>query len=114
MPALATSLTEYSDESNSRTYTVSGHTVAKPKLVLQKRKVGTPGAASSVDDLQVIFGAADASGAILPGRIAFTISVRRPVEAVSADTAAALAVVRDIVASDEFAAMVNTQNYIKA
>lgn len=114
MPTLATTLTEYSDEANSRIYTVSGHTVAKPKLVLQKRKVGTPGGASSVDDIQVVFGAADANGVILPGRVAFAVSVRRPVEAAAADTDAALAVFRDIVASDEFAAMVNTQNYLKA
>lgn len=114
MPALATALTEYSDEMNSRTYTVSGHSVAKPRLVIQKRKVGVPKASSSTDDIQVVFGTVDASGAILPGRIAFTVGVRRPVEAISADISAALVVFRDIVASDEFAAMVSTQNYLKA
>lgn len=114
MPVMATTLTEYSDEANSRTYTATGHTVAKPKLVLQKRKIGAPGAASSVDTVQVVFGAADAAGAILPGRVAFEVTVRRPVEAASADVSAALAVFKDIVGSDEFTATVNTQNYIKA
>lgn len=114
MPALAIPLVEYSDESNSRTYTTTGHTVAKPRMVLQKRKIGSPGGASSVDNIQVVYGASDAVGAVLPSRIAFEVVIRRPVEAIAADTDAALATFRGIVGSDEFAAVVTTQNYIKA
>lgn len=113
MPAMATVLTEYSDEANSRTYTVTGHTVAKPKLVIQKRKVGAVGGSSGQDTISVTYGAVDSLGAALSGRVAFDITIRRPVEAVSADVNAALAVFRDVVASDEFTAVVNTQNYLK-
>lgn len=113
MPAMATVLTEYSDESNFRTYTVPGHTVAKPRLLLQKRKIGSPGGASSYDNIQVVYGTVDAAGALLSGRVAFEVSIRRPVEGIAADVTAALATFRDIVASDEFANVVTTQNYLK-
>lgn len=114
MPTMATTLTEYSDEANSRTYTVPGHSIAKPKLLLQKRQVGAAGGKSSQDTISVVFGTANAAGAILPNRIAFEIVVRRPVEALAADVTAALALFKEVVASDEFTAVVNTQNYLKA
>lgn len=113
MPVMATNVTEYSDELNSRTYTITGHTVAKPKLLLQKRKVGSIGGASCTDTIDVVFGTQDAAGTILPGRITFGITIRRPVEAIAADVTAALAVLKDVVGSDEFANVVNTQNYLK-
>lgn len=113
MSAMTTVMTEYSDETNQRTYAVSGHTVAKPKLLIQKRKIGNVGGASSTDTVSIVFGAQDSAGIYLPGRIAFDVTVRRPVEAVAADVSAALLVLKDVVQSDEFANMVNTQNYLK-
>lgn len=113
MSAMTTQVVVYSDESNSRTYTISGHTVVKPRLLIQKRKIGAVGGASGVDNISVVYGAVDSTGAALPGRVAFEVTVRRPVEAVSADVTAALTAFKDVVASDEFANMVNTQNYLK-
>lgn len=113
MPALAATLVQYSDEQNARTYTTTGHTVAKPKLVIQKRKVGTVGGASGSDTINVVYGTTDPLGAVMPGRVVFEANIRRPVEADATDLSAALALIRDIVASDEFAAVVTTQNYLK-
>lgn len=113
MPAMATVVTEFSDSANSRTYTVSGHTVAKPKLVLQKRKVGEIDGASSSDTVSIVYGTQDAAGAYLPARVVMEVTVRRPVDGIAADVTAALAVLRDIVASDEFTAVTTSQNYLK-
>lgn len=113
MPTLAATLVEYSDEQNSRTFTTTGHSVSKPRLVIQKRKVGAVGGASGQDTISCVYGTVDPLGVSLPGRVVFEVTVRRPVEAASADLSAALALFRDIVASDEFTTTVNTQNYLK-
>lgn len=113
MPVMATVVTEYSNAENARTYSISGHTVAKPKLLLQKRKIGVVGGASSTDTVEILFGTQDANGTTLPGRISFFLTCRRPVEAIAADVTAAVSVLKDVVGSDEFANMINTQNYLK-
>lgn len=113
MAALAATLVEYSDESNSRTYTTTGHTVLKPKLVIQKRKVGAVGGGSSSDTISVVYGTEDSLGATLASRVVFELVVRRPVEGIAADQTAALALFRDVVQSDEFATTVTSQNYLK-
>jgi hypothetical protein len=61
----------------------------------------------------VVYGTTDAEGSPLQSKVAFSASVRYPVNGDSTDVTAALAVFRDLVASDEFTAMVNTQAYIK-
>lgn len=113
MPAMATVLTEFSDAGNSRTSTLAGHTALKPRIVIQKRKVAVDDASSPEDHISVVYGTVDAAGAILPGKIAFEVSLRRPVLGLAADVTAALAVFRDIVASDEFTAVTTTQNWLK-
>lgn len=113
MPAMSTPLTEYSDNGNSRTFSTTGHTALKPKLVIQKRKIASNAQASAEDHISVVYGTADAEGAILTSKVAFDVSVRRPILGDAADVTAALAVLRDIVASDEFGATVTTQNWLK-
>lgn len=113
MAAMATAVTEFADNGNSRTYTRTGHTALNPRLVIQKRKVASSPQGSAEDTIDVISGTVDAEGIILPGRIAFSITVRRPVLGLAADVTAALAVIRDIVASDEFTTTVTTQNFLK-
>lgn len=113
MPAMATVLTEFSDSGNSRTSTLAGHTALKPRIVIQKRKVAVSDQSSPEDHIQVVYGTVDAAGLILPGKIAFELSLRRPVLGLAADVTAALAVFRDIVASDEFTAVTTTQNWLK-
>lgn len=109
MAAMTTALTLFASSGNSVTYTYAGHTVSKPKLVLQKRRVPSGAQVVLEDSIQVLNGTEDASGDILEQKISFTATVRRHKDAIAADITAALATFRDIVAGDEFGNTVNTQ-----
>jgi hypothetical protein len=109
MAAMTTALTPFSEQGNNRTYTYTGHTVQDPRLVLQKRTVPTGNKVVAEDVITVLSGTEDADSVPLPERVTFAVTVRRPVTGASADVTAALAVFRDIVAGDEFANTVDTQ-----
>lgn len=113
MAALATSLTEFSDMGNSRTFSVTGHTALKPKLVIQKRKVPTGVSGVAENDIRVVYGTTDTANVPLPQKVQLSITTRVPVNGTSSDATAALAVIRDIVASDEFGATFLSQNWLK-
>jgi len=113
MAAMTTALTEFSDNGNSRTYTYTGHTAQDPRLVIQKRKVPSGNQTVIEDTITVLSGTEDASGNPLSSRVTFQAVVRRPIDGVSADVTAALAIFRDIVAGDEFGNTVSTQEYLK-
>jgi len=113
MAAMTTALTEYSDKENSRTYTYTGHSVNKPKKVLQRRKEPTGNQEMIEDVITVYNGTEDANGAYLDARATFTVTVRRPKDGIAADVAAALAVFRDIIAGDEFTAVTTGSSYLK-
>jgi hypothetical protein len=113
MAAMSTALTEFRDLGDSRTYTYTGHTAAEPRLVIQRRKVATSASAVIEDTLQVLSSTEDAAGELLGSKVTFEAVVRRPVNGISGDVTAALAIFRDIVASDEFTAMVNTQKWVE-
>lgn len=113
MASIATSMVEFSDKENNRTWMVTGHTVAKPRLVTQKRKIALTATASQQSLISVVYGTVDAVGTPLSGRVVFDVNVRAPVNAAPADVAAALVVFRDLVASDEFTATVSSQGYLK-
>lgn len=112
MAAMATALTEFNDTVNSRTYTTSGHTTSKPKLVLQKRRVPSGNQVVSEDVISVIHGTEDSNGDSLDQKIVMSVTVRKPINAIAADISAALVILRDVVAGDEFANTVNTQEYL--
>lgn len=112
MASFITSITEFSDSDNRRTYQVSGHTVVKPKLVIQKRKVPASPSAIAESDLTVVYGTVDATGLPLASKVAIGANVRYPANAASADITAALVAFRDFVASDQFTNLVNSQGYI--
>lgn len=113
MASFTLGMTEFSDENNRRTFMVTGHTVQKPKLVIQKRSVPKTPNSVGESQLMVVYGTDDASGAALASKVNFTASVRYPADGTAADVTAALAAFRDLVASDEFTSMVNTQAYMK-
>lgn len=112
MSSFTTTIEEFSDSENRRTYAVSGHTVQKPRLLIQKRKVPASTSANAESELQVVYGTLDAAGEVLPAKIVFSANVRYPANGTSTDVSAALAVFRDFVASDEFTNMVNSQTYV--
>lgn len=110
MAALATSLTGFSELGNTRTYVVtSAHTALKPALVIQRRKVPSGNQVVAEDNINVVYATQDADGAPLPQKVQMSVNIRRPMTGNADDVAAALVVFRDIVASDEFTAVVNGQ-----
>lgn len=114
MAAMTTTLTEFSDKENSRTYVVdgAGHTVSKPRYVLQRRRV--PGAGQEIieDEISVLYGTEDSNGDLLPANVLLSAKVRRPKSGIASDLTAALAVFRDIVAGDEFTAVTTGSLYL--
>lgn len=112
MAAMTTALTEFADNGNSRTYTTAGHTVSKPKLVIQKRRVpaGTQVVAESV--FSIIHGTEDANGDNLDQKVTFEAKVRYPLDSIAADLSAAELIFRDLVAGDEFASSIRSQNWV--
>jgi hypothetical protein len=113
MAAMSTALTEFSDKENSRTYFYTGHTVTKPKLLLQRRKVPTGKEVVAEDVITVLSGTEDSNGEYLEPRVTFSVTLRRPKNGIAGDVTAALAVFRDVVAGDEFGLVATTQQYLK-
>lgn len=113
MAAMSTALTEFRDNGDSRTYFYTGHTAAEPRLVIQRRKVAAGSTSVIEDTFQVVSSTEDAAGELLSSKVTFEAKVRRPVNGIAADVTAALAIFRDIVASDEFTANVNTQAWFE-
>lgn len=113
MASFTTTISEFSDQENRRTYSVSGHTVQKPTLVIQKRKVPANSEGVATSNLQVVYGTTDSDSVPLSSKVVFSADVRYPANGTSTDVDAALVVFRDFVASDEFTALVNAQTYVQ-
>jgi len=112
MAAMTTALTEFSDNGDSRTYSLVDHTTLKPRLVIQKRKVPAGNSTVAENHVEVLYSTDDSGGDVLPQKIGFKVSTRFPITGTQADIDAALAVLRDIIAGDEFGNTVNTQEYL--
>lgn len=112
MAGMATALTEFSDNGNSRTFTTPGHTSVKPKLVIQKRKIPANADGVAETSFIVIHATVDADGNVLSAKESFEVIHRSPVKGDSDDRDAVLAIGRDIVASDEWTNAVTTQEFV--
>lgn len=113
MAAMTTALTEFSDKENSRSYIIeAGHTVQKPQMVLQRRRVPSTNQITVEDVVTVLYGTEDSAGDYLDGRVKFTVTVTRPKTGIAADVTAALATFRDIIAGDEFTAVTTKSKYL--
>lgn len=112
MAAMVTVLTEFSDKENQRVYTQAAHTVQKPMFVIQRRRVPSGKQTVQEDVITVLSATEDSDGVVLPQRVSFAITVRRPISGDATDVTAMLAVVRDIVAGDEFTNTVNTSEWL--
>jgi hypothetical protein len=113
MGAMTTSLTQFNDSLNQRTWIYTGHAAMDPRLVIQKRKVPTVETGVLENSTRVVVGTQDALGANLASKVSFEVIVRYPANGTYADVTAALTTFRDIVASDEFTTSVQTQQYLK-
>jgi hypothetical protein len=112
MAVMTTVLTEFGGQGNTREYTVPTHTVQSTRKVLQRRKVPSQGKVVAEDTVTVYFSTVDTSGARLQETIRISASVVRPINGSATDVAAALTLFREVVASDEFANVVNTQEFL--
>ena len=113
MAGMTTTLTKFAQNGDSITYTCPGHTASDPRLVLQKRRVPTGNKVMAESTVTVLYGTQDIAGANIAQRVGFSANAAYPITGVAADVTAALATFRDIVNSDEFAAMVTSQNPLK-
>lgn len=112
MAVMTTVLTEFSNNGNSRTSTLSGHTAAKPKIVIEKRRVPDSNQAMIEFSVKAVYATEDADSLVLQQKVAFEATVRYPVLGQSSDVTALLAVFRDIIAGDEFANSVTTTEWL--
>lgn len=113
MAEMTTTLVKFSSQGNSTTFTAPGHTVQKPRLILQKRKIpGTNPNAVAETSNRVIYGAEDGAAVVMGPRITFECVSRVPVSASASDISAAKAVFRDFVASAAFDRAVDGQLFI--
>lgn len=112
MAAMTTALTEFSNNGNSRTTTLSAHTACVPRIVIEKRKIPANVDGNATYEFKVVYGTEDAAGENLTSKIAFSGKVNYPLLGKEADITAALAVFRDIIAGDEFANSVSTQEWL--
>lgn len=112
MAVMTTALTEFSDNGNSRTYTLAGHTALQPQLVIQKRRVPSGNQVVAEDVITVLKGTVDSAGEPISQKVSFEVKVRRPINGLQADVDALLAIFRDIVAGDEFSNSVDTQEFL--
>lgn len=112
MTVMTTALTEFADNGNSRTYVYTGHTSSEPRLVIQRRKVAAGSTSVIEDTVSVVSSTEDAAGDLLTSKVSFEAKIRRPVNGITGDVTAALAIFRDIIAGDEFANTVSTQEWL--
>lgn len=113
MAAMSTSLTEFATLGDSRTYTTTGHSASRPKLVIQKRKVPVGNQTVAETSVAVIHATEDADGALLPSKVSVTYTIRYPVDSGDTALANALTIAKDLVASDEMAATALSLNFLK-
>lgn len=113
MAAMTTALTEFSDSGDSRTYTLSGHTASSPKLVIQKRRVPAGNQTVAEVTVEALAATVDSNSVLVPQKIGMKASIRYPINGTYADVSSLLATFRDIVAGDEFAAAISSQNWLK-
>jgi len=112
MAAMTTVLTEFSNNGNSRTSTLNGHTAAMPKLVIEKRKVPEGNQTMIEYSAKVIVATVDENGIVLSQKVAFEANGRYPMAGQASDVSTALAFFKDIVNGDEFANSVSTQEWL--
>jgi hypothetical protein len=112
MAGMTTVLTEFANNGNSRTSTLSGHTALQPKLVIEKRRVPDQNQTMAEFSFKVVEATTDADGVVLSNKVSIEGIARYPLLGESTDIDAALAVFRDIVAGDEFANSISTQEFL--
>jgi len=112
MAAMTTVLTEFSQSGNSRTSTLTGHTAGEPYLVIEKRRVPDGNQTMAEYSFKIVKATTDANSLVLANKVSFEVVARYPINGDFADATAALAILTDITAGDEFANSVETQEWL--
>lgn len=112
MTAMVTTLTEFADTGDTRTFTAPKHSVLQSFTVVQKRKVASTPQEAATDSIRVVRGAFDASHNALAVKTSFEVVVRRSPIVNATDLSEVLALFREIIASDEFNTVVNGQLWL--
>jgi hypothetical protein len=112
MAGMTTVLTEFSTVENSRTSTLSGHTAALPKIVIEKRRVPTGNQVMAEFSTKVVYATQDANSETLQEKVSHEVITRYPINGTYTDVTGALAIIRDILAGDEYANSVETQEFL--
>lgn len=113
MAAMSTALTEFATNGDSKTWTTSGHTASLPKLVIQKRRVPAGNQTVAETVISVVQAGVDSGSAVLPSKVSMSVTIRYPVAITGTTVADVKTILRDIVAGDEFAASITSQNFLK-
>lgn len=111
MAARTAVLTDFSNSGNQRTTTLAAHTALKPAIVIETRKVPVGNQTVYEQSVKIVFGTVDSASASIPERISISAVLRMPLYGATADRDAILVAFRDIVASDEFANSIATQEW---
>lgn len=98
---------------NQRVYALPNHTALAQEVIFQRSKAASGPSGVAEDSLSFVKQTTDGDGNTLSSKDVFTVTCRRPVNGQTADINALLAYFRDVVASDEFTAMVNSQYPLK-
>jgi hypothetical protein len=112
MAAQSTALNSYSENGNSRTSYTTGHTMTKPKLVIEKRKIPTTLDGVAEYSFSVVHATEDDDGNIIAQKVAMYATVRMPLQGQTSDRDAVLAIFRDIIAGDEFGVSVGSAGWL--
>lgn len=108
MGALVATLTEFSNSGDSFTYTTTGHTATRPKLVIMKRRVPEGNKTVAVLSVDVIHATEDSDGNIMPSKIVGGMSFRVPIGFLAADLANVKTLFKDLAQSTELDNAIDT------
>lgn len=114
MAAMSANLTVFSDSQDRRVYRLDDHAVGNTRLLIQTRRVPTGAQVMVEDTFSIVHQPADDEALGALPNVNFTVTLRRHHASDPTTVAAALTLLRDMVASDEFGNTVDTQDYLTA
>lgn len=111
MAAMTTVLERYNTDNNFVSYLISGHTPQKPRLLQERRKPAT-NIVNGVYESSVkgVYGTVDGNGDYIPSKYTFEVIVRSPVNGTTTDRDALVAMMEDVITSDEMDSLVSSQS----
>lgn len=109
MAAMSTVLTYSGSNQDTIMYALADHTAQKPSMVLVTRKNGNGPTGNVISSFEVVKGTYDVDGALIASRVVGELNVKYPKHGTWTDVTSAIAVMSDVVVSDEFLALVQKQ-----